>query len=177
MTKLPAFLTAAAFAAVAIAARADGPRDGHDHDHGPAAGQPAAEQKEKIEELLVAAQKICPVTGMPLDAMGGPYRAKSGERTVFLCCKSCLGKPVKSDAWKQIQRNMAEAQGVCPVMNEPLPKNPASVVVEGRTVFICCKPCIKKVQKDPAKALAVVDAQLKKHVEAEKVEAEKAEAK
>ena len=162
MTKLPAFLTAAAFAALAIAARADGPRDGHDHDHGPAAGQ-----KEKIEELLVAVQKICPVTGMPLDAMGGPYRAKSGERTVFLCCKSCLGKPVKPDAWKQIQRNMAEAQDVCPVMDEPLPKNPASVVVDGRTVFVCCKPCIKKVQKDPAKALAIVDAQLKKHVEAE----------
>ena len=62
---------------------------------------------------------------------------------------------------------MAEAQGICPVMDHELPDNAASVVVEGRTIFVCCRPCIKKIQKDPAKALAVVDARLKKHAKVE----------
>lgn len=143
--------------------------EGHDHNaaDGPMATGRAETDKAQVDRLLVAAQKICPVTGMPLDAMGGPYRAKSGERTIFLCCKSCLGKPIKPEAWKQIQKNLAEAQGICPVMDEPLPENPASVVVEGRTVFVCCKPCIKKVKANPAKALTLVDTQLKKHVKAE----------
>ena len=161
MKTLPTFLTAAAFAALAIAGRADQPQD----------EKAAAAERKETQRLLVAAQEICPVTGMPLDAMGGPYRAKSGERTVFLCCKSCLGKPIKPEAWKQIRQNLAEAQGICPVMKKPLPESPASVVVEGRTVFVCCKPCVKKVQKEPAEALAVVDAQLKRHAESEQAEA------
>lgn len=151
MKKIPIYVTGALFAALAIAGRADQPQDD------------AAAKRKETDRLLVAAQEICPVTGMPLDSMGGPVKAKSGERTVFLCCKSCLGKPLKPEAWAQAQKNMAEAQDVCPVMDEELPENPASVVVEGRTIFVCCKPCIKKIQKDPAKALAVVDAQLKKH--------------
>ena len=153
--KIPLYVTGALFAALAIAGRADQPT-----------GDAAAKRKA-TDRLLIAAQEICPVTGERLGSMGAPVRAKSGDRTVFLCCKSCLSKPMKPEAWKQAQKNMAEAQGVCPVMDEELPENPASIVVEGRTVFVCCKPCIKKIQKDPAKALAVVDAQLKKHAVAE----------
>lgn len=155
MKKLPTFLTAAAFAALAIAGRADTPED-------------SAAKRKETERLLAAAQEICPVTGMRLDAMGGPYRAKSGERVVFLCCKSCLGKPMKPEAWKQVQKNLAEAQAICPVMKKPLPANPASVVVEGRAVFVCCKPCIEKVKADPKKALATVDTQLKKYADTER---------
>lgn len=155
MKKLPLYVTGAVFAALAIAGRADEPADA------------AAEQKE-TDRLLIAAQEICPVTGEPLGSMGEPVRAKSGERTVFLCCRSCLKQKFDPFHWKQAQKNMAEAQAVCPVMDEELPENPASVVVEGRTVFVCCKPCIKKIRKDPAKALAVVDAQLKEHAEAAK---------
>ena len=145
----------------------------HDgHDHGAAGGSPSGGQaqagKADADGLLAAAQKICPVTGADLNAMGGPYRAKSGDRTIFLCCKSCLGKPIKPDAWQQVQKNLAAAQGLCPVMKNPLPANPASVVVEGRTVFVCCKPCIEKVKADPGKAVAFVDAQLRKHADAER---------
>lgn len=155
MHKLPTFLTGALFAALAIAGRADQPAD-----------ESAAKRKE-ADRLLIAAQKICPVTGEDLHAMGEPYRAKSGERVVFLCCKSCLGKQIDPEHWKQAQTNLREAQGICPVMKRPLPANAASVVVEGRTIFVCCKPCIEKVKGDPKKALAAVDAQLKRHAEAE----------
>ena len=153
MKKLPLYVTGALFAALAIAARADQPTD-------------AAGKRKETDRLLIAAQEICPVTGESLGSMGEPVRAKSGERTVFLCCKSCLGQKLDAGHWKRAQKNMAEAQRICPVMDEELPENAASVVVEGRTVFVCCKPCIKKIQKDPAKALAVVDVQLKKHAEA-----------
>lgn len=148
------YVTGALFAALAIAGRADQPTD-----H-------AAVKRKATERLLIAAQGICPVSGEPLGSRGAAVRAKSGERTVFLCCKSCLGRPLAPEHWKQAQKNMAEAQGICPVMDHELPENPAAAVVEGRTIFVCCKPCIKKIQQDAAKALAIVDAQLKKHAEA-----------
>jgi hypothetical protein len=131
-------------------------------------GSASEKAKADTDKLLAAAQKICPVTGADLGSMGAPYRAKSGDRTIFLCCKSCLGKPMKPEAWKQVQKNLREAQGVCPVLKNPLPEDAASVVVEGRTVFVCCKPCIEKVKADPAKAIAFVDAQLKRHADAGK---------
>jgi len=129
--------------------------------------KPKAEKQQETYALMAAAQEICPVTGMELGSMGKPHKAKSGERTIFLCCKGCVGKPIKKDAWKEIQKNLAEAQGICPINKKPLPENAASEVIEGRTVFVCCKGCIEKVKAEPEKAFAVIDAQLKKHVEAE----------
>lgn len=154
MKKFP-LLTGALFAALAIAGRAEQPED-------------AAAKRLETNRLLIAAQEICPVSGERLGSMGVPIRAKSGDRTIFLCCRSCLGQKLDPEHWKQAQKKMAEAQGVCPVMDSELPENPASVVVEGRTVFVCCKPCIKKIQNEPAKALGVVDAQLKRHTDAGK---------
>ena len=44
--------------------------------------------------ILVKRQKICPVTGEPLDSMGGPVRVDLDGRVVFVCCKSCE-KPLR----------------------------------------------------------------------------------
>ncbi len=44
--------------------------------------------------VLVKRQKICPVTGEPLDSMGGPVRVDLDGRAVFVCCKSCE-KPLR----------------------------------------------------------------------------------
>lgn len=41
------------------------------------------------DRLLAAKQKICPVSGEPLDSMGGPVRLVVEGRTVFICCKGC----------------------------------------------------------------------------------------
>jgi hypothetical protein len=41
------------------------------------------------DRLLAARQKVCPVTGAGLDAMGGPIRVDLAGRTVFLCCAGC----------------------------------------------------------------------------------------
>ncbi|MGH7172602.1 MAG: efflux RND transporter periplasmic adaptor subunit, partial [Gemmataceae bacterium] len=41
------------------------------------------------DRLLIAKQKICPVTGKALDSMGGPVRVEVAGRVVFICCEGC----------------------------------------------------------------------------------------
>lgn len=41
------------------------------------------------DRLLAAKQNICPVTGQPLDSMGGAVRVEVAGRIVFVCCKGC----------------------------------------------------------------------------------------
>lgn len=118
---------------------------------------PTHSGSKKSESLLVTVQKICPVMGKSLCSMGEPVKAKVGDQTVFLCCKGCLKGQVQKKHWDQIQANLIAAQGNCPVMGKPQPKDPASIVVKGRTVFVCCSPCAKKIQAEPMKYLTVVD--------------------
>jgi Cu(I)/Ag(I) efflux system membrane fusion protein len=51
---------------------------------------------------------------------------------------------------------LAARQKLCPVTDEPLGSmgGPVRVVVNGRTVFICCKGCEKALRKSPDKYLA-----------------------
>ena len=120
------------------------------------------------DQLLIGAQKICPVSGGKLRAMGGPLKANVGGQTVFLCCKGCFGKKISAANWSKVMANLAAAQKICPVMKRPLPKNAVSTVVAGRRVFVCCKPCTKKIAADPKKYLAIVDSQLKKNIKTRK---------
>lgn len=120
-----------------------------------------AEEKKKelskTDQLLVRAQKICPVSGKDLDAMGGPVRAEVEDRTIFLCCRGCFGQKLSKEHWATMDANLMAAQEKCPVMGKPLPKRPAMTVVEKRAVFVCCPPCTKKIEADPKKYLAAVD--------------------
>ncbi|MBX9583751.1 MAG: hypothetical protein K2X87_25905, partial [Gemmataceae bacterium] len=52
-------------------------------------------------------------------------------------------------------------QRTCPVMGDVLGEmgEPIPVSVKGQTVFVCCKGCVSKVQRDPDKYLAVVAAE------------------
>jgi hypothetical protein len=61
---------------------------------------PAAPSTTPAEEdrVLAAKQKICPVTGEPLDSMGGPVRVVVEGRAVFICCKGCEGALRKDPA-------------------------------------------------------------------------------
>jgi Cu(I)/Ag(I) efflux system membrane fusion protein len=61
-------------------------------------GSPSAE-----DQLLAARQKICPVTGEPLDSMGGPVRVEVAGRTVFVCCKACE-KPLCKNPAKYLKK-------------------------------------------------------------------------
>jgi hypothetical protein len=44
------------------------------------------------ERMAVYKQKVCPVSGEPLGAMGKPYKVTVKDRDVFLCCPGCEAK-------------------------------------------------------------------------------------
>ncbi|HEY4233396.1 MAG TPA: hypothetical protein VGM76_08210 [Lacipirellulaceae bacterium] len=116
------------------------------------------------DQLMIAAQKICPVSGEVLGGMGPPVKTKIGDQTVFLCCKACVGKQGSKENWQKMTANLIEAQATCAVLGKPLPKDAASVVVNNRQIFVCCKQCLAKIQADPAKYIALVDTQIEKNL-------------
>ncbi len=101
------------------------------------------------DQLRIAVQGICPVSGQKLGAMGAPVKAKIGQEEVFLCCRGCLKGKVNADRWATIHANVAKAQAKCPVMNRSLPEKPKWTIVEGQIVYICCPSCAKKIEADP----------------------------
>ncbi len=109
------------------------------------------------DQLRIAVQEICPVSGGRLGSMGPPKKVKVGELTVFLCCKGCLKGKIDPKHWATIHANVAKAQGICPVMKHKLPKNPKWTIVDGQIVYVCCPPCTKKIAADPATYLREVD--------------------
>jgi hypothetical protein len=124
----------------------------------------------QIDQLLIQAQKICPVTGKDLQSMGGPVKAEVDGATIFLCCKGCMGKPINKDAWTKIHTNLMAAQKLCPVRNVTLGDTAIPVTVNKRIVFVCCSkgPCAAKVKADPDKYIPLVDEMLKKNLTGEK---------
>ena len=110
------------------------------------------------DQLQIAVQKICPVSGGALGSMGDPVKVKVGEQVAFLCCKGCQGKQLNAEHWKTIQTNIAAAQGTCPIMGKPVDASMKSTVVNGQQVFVCCPPCIAKIQADADGSLKKVNA-------------------
>ena len=128
----------------------------------------AQETKTNSDAVRIAAQKICPVSGLKLGEHGPPINAKVGEEEVFLCCKACLKGDVKPDHWKTMHQNLAAAQRICPVMENELPKKPEWTIVSGRLLFVCCPPCIDDIKADPDKFTKKVDALYAKSLESKK---------
>ncbi|MEZ6096113.1 MAG: hypothetical protein R3C03_18125 [Pirellulaceae bacterium] len=126
-----------------------------------------AKQRQAISnQLHIHAQGICPVTGEKLGSMGEPVKVPVGDEEVaFLCCKSCVGKEIKLEHWQTIQANLAAAQGTCPVMGKPVDSSMESTVIRGRKIFVCCPPCIEKIQADPDGFIAKIDEQIAKNTE------------
>lgn len=121
----------------------------------------AAERQAASDQLHVKAQGICPVSGQKLGSMGAPVKVKFGEKEIgFLCCNSCVGKEMNAEHWKTVQTNLAKAQGVCPVMEEPIDSSMKSTVVNGRKIFVCCPPCIEKIHATPAAFVSKLDVQI-----------------
>ena len=108
-------------------------------------------------QLSLAVQEICPMTGQQLGDHGAPIKVQIGEETVFLCCRGCLQRQVNPEHWATIHANFARAQGICPVMEHQLPDNPRWTIVQGQIVYVCCPPCIEKIEADPETFLQQVD--------------------
>ena len=136
--------------------------------------QQGSEELARREQLRIAVQGICPVSGEKLGSMGPPIKVVVGEvkEEIFLCCKSCMKGKIDPKHWATIHNNIAAAQGKCPIMKKALPEKVKWTVVDGQLVYVCCPPCIKKIQANPAESLAQVDqyymAYLKKKSENER---------
>lgn len=130
---------------------------------------PASEQQ--LAAAAIARQKICPVSGKPLGSMGDPVAVDVNGQKLYVCCAGCVNA-VKSDPAKyaagrpqitvttatQADAAAIAAQKVCPVMDEPLGGmgTPIKVMIGDKPIYLCCKGCIKKIQAEPAKYLAMV---------------------
>lgn len=115
------------------------------------------QELSKRDQMRVAVQEVCPISGERLGSMGTPIKVQIGKERVFLCCKGCLQKKVKPKHWATIHTNFAKAQRICPVMENELPDKPKWTIVEGQIVYVCCPPCIKKIAADPKTHLAKLD--------------------
>lgn len=148
--KMKIRLTTFVLATLAIAAQ---PACAHE-------GEPPTEEELRREQLRIAVQEICPISGQKLGSMGDPVKVTVGEsqEEVYLCCQGCMTGKIEQKHWATIHANIAAAQGACPIMEKRLPKNSKWTVVKGQLVYVCCPPCIKKIEADPEASLAKVDA-------------------
>jgi len=118
------------------------------------------ERQVASDKIHASAQAICPVTGKELGSMGEPIKVKVGEEVAFLCCKGCIGQKIKAEHWTTLQTNLATAQKICPVMEQPVDATMKSTIVDGRKIFVCCPPCIPKIQAEPAKFVDKLNSQI-----------------
>ena len=136
------------------------------HENGRYIQQGLAKQNEALQ---IAAQKICPVSGQLLGSMGQPVKVQVGEsETAFLCCNACTGKKIDAGFWQQAQKNLAAAQGVCPVMGQAVDASMEFAVVNGRKIFVCCPPCIDKISKSPTEFTLKLNQQVTENLAAAK---------
>jgi len=59
------------------------------------AKKPATAARSKLsaaDRALAKKQKVCPVTDLPLDSMGGPIPVEVSGQKVFICCQGCEGR-------------------------------------------------------------------------------------
>lgn len=130
------------------------------------------------DELLISLQKTCPVTGKSLGSMGKPPKIMIDGKPLFVCCEPCSErakskseeylKKYYSDKGKEVRPGVFEAtladavaiasQKNCPVMDEELGGMgvPQKVNVNGKSIYICCAGCAKKLISEPEKYLAML---------------------
>lgn len=120
----------------------------------------AGQQLSERDRLRIAVQEICPVSGEKLGSMGDPIKVTVGPQheEIFLCCKGCLKRSINPEHWTTIHANIAKAQGRCPIMKKELPAGAKWTVVQGEIIYVCCPPCIEKIEAHPEESLRQVDA-------------------
>jgi hypothetical protein len=127
------------------------------------------------DAAVIAAQKpsypltTCVVSGEAFGgAMGEPVDFVHAGRYMKLCCPSCKDEIAKApakyaaklDAAVVAAQKPAYPLTTCPISGEPLGSKPVEVVSGTRLVQLCCNDCKAEFAKDPAPALAKVDAAL-----------------
>lgn len=117
----------------------------------------AADKPAKVKPYPL---DVCVVSGEKLGGMGEPFVFTHEKQEIKLCCKSCK-KDFDKDTAKFMGK-VAEANkkvkpyklDTCPVSGEKLGDDAVALVHQGQEVKFCCKDCVKKFEKDPAKFMA-----------------------
>ena len=117
----------------------------------------SAQELSKSDQIHIAVQQICPISGQKLGEHGAPVKVKIGDERVFVCCKGCLQDKVNPEHWATIHANFAKAQRICPIMKKELPANPKWTIVEGQIFYVCCPPCTEKIAASPKAYLQKLD--------------------
>lgn len=119
----------------------------------------AADKPAKVKPYPL---DTCVVSGEKLGGMGEPFAFTQDNQEIKLCCKSCK-KDFDKDSAKFMGK-VAEANkkvkpykaDTCPVSGEKLGDDAVALVHQSQEVKFCCKNCMKKFEKDPAKFTAKV---------------------
>lgn len=64
---------------------------------------------------LIAAQGVCPVTGLKLGSMGSPLKASAHGRSIFLCCAACKNDFESQPEYYLARLTTVSAEGVLAV--------------------------------------------------------------
>lgn len=128
------------------------------HNSVSAQNRPSGDEKgdpKAQEDAKKAVLPNCPVMGETIDFS---IKTVTEEGPVYFCCKMCIkkfdAKPEKYAKEVAAQRTalalLPKIQVTCPVSGETVDKK--VFVGEGdKKVFFCCKDCVAKYEKDPAK--------------------------
>jgi len=140
-------------------------------------------QFTQADQAGIARQKICPVMDVALGEDGPPIKLLVGSQSLYVCCDDCVadvrknpelyvGKVTEgaiaqgtSSRPPQISVSYAtaadgaaiRAQGRCVVMTKKQlggHGKPIKMMIDGQSLFVCCKGCVRKVQKNPELYLA-----------------------
>ncbi len=129
---------------------------------------------KKIDEQIVKSQMdfypltTCPITGEELGAMGDPVDYVYNNRLIRFCWKACVPKFLKDPqaTLDRLDEAVIKQQKehypltTCVVTGEALGGEMGEAVdhlCNNHLVRFCCKGCIKKFEKEPAKFLAMLD--------------------
>lgn len=134
------------------------------------ADEQSEREQARRDQLHIAVQQICPVSGQKLGDHGPPVKVTVGEQKeqMFLCCRGCLQQKIDPKHWATIHANFAKAQRICPVMKKELPGNAKWTIVEGHVFYVCCPPCTEKIADRPQAFLRALDELYAASLESEK---------
>ncbi len=125
------------------------------------------DQHAKPEEHSKAEQKesklpLCPVMG---DSVDFNVKTMTDAGPVYFCCEGCVKKyesnpekyAKKTAAQRAALAKLKRVQVNCPISGSPL-DGKTFAVIEGKGVSFCCKGCVAKYEKEPAKYAAKLEA-------------------
>ncbi|MEM7456581.1 MAG: hypothetical protein AAF456_19710 [Planctomycetota bacterium] len=127
----------------------------------------AAEMTE-ADQLQIAVQKICPVSGNELGA--DSIKTSIEGETFYLCCDGCSEGAPNADHMAAIHARRVEAQAECPMMPKPVTSESPSGLVNGQRVWVCCPRCARGLDSRGEDALEKVNVTLASYVAAEQAQ-------